>query len=163
MSEGVRIKVFDYHPQLECLTFTPGFEQMSLDLGLCEWHPGVWLGRLFCMDNDFGEHWFDNWDERERLAKKKEELGIEGPDYDDMMIVLPRRFQDGRDGPCHEADFRRLFWLDVLRHLTLDFELVADEARRVNDRELSLRTGDHVRKLSSKIESWRERLAGGGH
>jgi len=36
----------------------------------------VWIGRFFSMDNDFGEHWFDNWDLRKPLEAKAEELGV---------------------------------------------------------------------------------------
>ena len=46
------------------------------------------------MDNDFGDHWFDNWELRERIEDKAAALGI---DANDLLIIDPDRFGDGRD------------------------------------------------------------------
>jgi hypothetical protein len=50
----------------------------------------VWIGRLFTLDNDYGEHWFDNWDEREEKASDAHALGIEP---EELLIVNPERFK----------------------------------------------------------------------
>jgi hypothetical protein len=80
-------------------------------------------------DNDVGEHWFDNWDEREAVAEKAREMGI---DPYSLMIVKPDWFADGRDGPCHSPELRKLFWTDVLKSLELSYELLFAEARDQN-------------------------------
>jgi len=81
------------------------------------------------MDNDVGEHWFDNWDLREQLRPQAEQRGIA---YEDLLIINPQRFQDGADGPCHTPEQRKRFWTDVLRSLELSYELLFTEARTVN-------------------------------
>jgi hypothetical protein len=71
------------------------------------------------MDNDFGEHWFDNWDLRE----------ARGPGFEDALIIDPDRFKDEKDGPCHTDEFRKRFWTDVLSSLELSLDLLFDQAR----------------------------------
>lgn len=56
------IKVFDYIEEIDAFTVTREFQNLSD-------HAAVWIGRLFLMDNDVGEHWFDNWDKREAIAE----------------------------------------------------------------------------------------------
>lgn len=58
------------------------------------------------MDNDFGEHWFDNWEERDKVESKARTFGIE---YDDLFVIDPSRFKDSRDGPCHTDMERKCF------------------------------------------------------
>ncbi|MGI4788765.1 MAG: hypothetical protein ACRYFS_07930 [Janthinobacterium lividum] len=123
------IKVFDYIEALDAFLVTSEFIAVSERLGLAEWTPVVWIGRLFFLDNDYGEHWFDNWDEREALEIRAAELGIDG--YD-LMIVVPSRFQDGKDGPCNTDTMRKVFWTDVLKSLTLSYELMFEQARYNN-------------------------------
>ena len=82
------------------------------------------------MDNDYGEHWFDNWDLREANAAEAKRLGR---DSNDLLFVDPDRFQNGKDGPCHSAEFRKRFWTDVLISLELDACLLFDEAREFNN------------------------------
>ena len=99
-----KIKVFDYIPELDCFVVSPPFKKLMEDLDLAEWTPVVWLGRLFAMDQDFGEHIFDNWDERTVILKKAKELGINlGIAFDgenelqvenELMVVVPDRFTD---------------------------------------------------------------------
>ena len=62
------IRVFRYLEDLDAFVVTDEYREIADSLGLTEWHPAVWIGRLFCMDNDFGEHWFDNWELREQLG-----------------------------------------------------------------------------------------------
>ncbi len=104
-----------------------------------EWHSTVFLGRYFARDNDYGEHWFDNWDEREALGARAAAMGIE---CEDLMIVLPFRFAEGQDGlsreenykkdkidgPCHPPALRKQFWTDVLISLELSYEFLFAQA-----------------------------------
>ena len=92
------IRVFKYIEELDAFVVTDKFKELMDKLGLTEWHPAVWIGRLFTLDNDYGEHWFDNWDEREALEARANELGI---DSSELMVIVPDRFIDKKDGPCH--------------------------------------------------------------
>ena len=130
------VKVFDYIEALDAFLVTPEFTTVSERLGLTEWTPVVWIGRLFFLDNDYGEHWFDNWDERETLEARAAELGI---DDSALMIVVPDRFQNGKDGPCNPDFMRKLFWTDVLKSLTLGYELLFEQARRSNQQMREMR------------------------
>jgi hypothetical protein len=126
----MRVKVFRYLSELDAFDVTDEYRELAGLLGLTEWNPVVWIGRLFLMDNDMGEHWFDNWD----LRDARRELAVRhGYDPDLLLIVDPERFQDGRDGPCHPPELRARFWKDVLISLELDEQLLFDEARRVNE------------------------------
>src|SRR5437868_7377761 len=127
-----KLKVFKEIPGLQCFAIDDEFQRVSDLLGLTEWHAVVWIGRLFLMDNDFGEHWFDNWDARAAVAEKARKIGID-PDGHDLLIIDPSRMKDGRDGPCHSDEFRRRFWSEILSGLHLSFSLLCDEARRMND------------------------------
>jgi hypothetical protein len=89
------IKPFRYIPELDCFVVTQQFAELADRLGLTEWSPVVFLGRLFARDNDFGEHWFDNWSEREELAEKTKEFGIEN--NTELLIIVPQKFSDGLD------------------------------------------------------------------
>lgn len=119
----VSIRIFQYIPADDAFFVTDEYRRIADDLNLTEWHAAVWIGRLFILDNDLGEHWFDNWDLRADL-----ELS------DDHLVIDPDRFQDGRDGPCHTPEFRKRFWTDVLKSLELSLDLLFDEARNLNER-----------------------------
>jgi hypothetical protein len=67
------VRVFKYIDQLDAFVVTDEYRHLAEQLGLSEWNPVVWIGRLFTLDNDYGEHGFDNWDEREALEE-------DGPD-----------------------------------------------------------------------------------
>ena len=95
------------------------------------------------MDNDVGEHWFDNWDQREAAEPRIKALRID-LNAEELMIVVPSRFKDGRDGPCHSDDFRKRFWTDVLKSLELSPDLLFDEARRMNEVRKRFPLGDDV-------------------
>jgi hypothetical protein len=123
---NTRIKIFEYVEQMDGFIASPAYHALADELGLTEWNPVVWIGRLFFMDNDFGEHWLDNWDIRESMRDKGTQLGY---DVDTMFFLEPVRFQDGRDGPCHSDDFRTRFWTNVLQSLELDMTVLFDEAR----------------------------------
>jgi hypothetical protein len=120
------IKVFEYIEALDAFLPTKEFEAITKRLGIFEWSPVVWIGRLLTMDNDFGEHWFDNWDEREAIDGRATEHGYNSHD---LLVLNPDRFKDGQDGPCHSSEFRKRFWTDVLKSLRLSIDLIFDEAR----------------------------------
>ncbi|MES2459467.1 MAG: hypothetical protein V4671_02710 [Armatimonadota bacterium] len=130
------IKVFRYIEELDAFLVTKEFAELTYELGLADWHPVVWLGRLFRTDNDVGEHWFDNWGEREALESKAKELGI---DSYDLMVVVPERFAEGtpdnNDGPCHSPEIRKIFWTDVLKSLALSYDLLFSTARFYREQE----------------------------
>lgn len=121
MTNPQAVRVFRYLADLDAFVVTEQYRDIADTLGLSEWTPVVWIGRLFTLDNDFGEHWFDNWELREQRELSE-----------DHLLVDPGRFKDDRDGPCHTAEFRKRFWTDVLKSLELSFDLICDEARRFN-------------------------------
>ena len=151
------VQVFHYIDELDAFIVTPEFAALSERLGLTEWTPVVWIGRLFFLDNDYGEHWFDNWDEREALEKQAAELGIN--DFD-LMIIMPGRFQNGNDGPCNNDQMRKAFWTDVLKSLKLSYDLIFEKARENNaDRkELSLRKDSRGQSIVEYIVDLEERI-----
>jgi hypothetical protein len=146
------IRVFDYIVELDALNVTDEYREIGDTLGLSEWHPVVWIGRLFTMDNDFGEHWFDNWELREQWEDRAKDLGL---DAATLFFIDPHRFQDGRDGPCHTPEFRKAFWMDVLCSLKLSLALLFEEARNFNARAKSWLTNilrrPPFRMLTSRI------------
>jgi hypothetical protein len=121
------LRIFRYIEPLDAFLVTDEYRSLAEQLGLAEWHPAVWIGRLFTLDNDYGENWFDNWEEREAYATQAAELGI---DVEDLLIVVPERLADGRDGPCYPLELRKRFWTDVLKSLELSYELLFEEALR---------------------------------
>jgi hypothetical protein len=142
------IHPFDYIEELDAFVLTEEFKTASDLLGLAEWHAAVWIGRLFTLDNDLGEHWFDNWEEREAMETRAQELGI---DATDLMIVVPDRFADGRDGPCHPPELRKAFWTDVLKSLELSYQLLFDEARLANAQTKELFPEEFIDDLEERI------------
>lgn len=143
-----RIRVFRYVQELDGFLVADEFRRISDYLGLTEWHPVVWIGRLFTLDNDLGEHWFDNWSEREAIEDRAKAQEI---DSADLMIVVPERFEDGRDGPCHSPSFRKAFWTDVLKSLELSYEVLFEEARATNARAKQHFPEDHIADLEERI------------
>jgi hypothetical protein len=135
------IRVFRYLEDRDAFVATPEYLHAAELLGIAEWNPVVWIGRLFTLDNDFGEHWFDNWDLREAKGLSEE-----------FFIIDPRRFVDGSDGPCHPLEVRKMFWTDVLRSLELSIDLLVVEARLVNDRRRGLGC-EVINDLEQRIET----------
>ncbi len=142
------VRVFRYIPQLDAFVVTDEYRRLGELLGLSEWNPVVWVGRLFTGDNDFGEHWFDNWDEREALKQRAAEMGL---DADEVLIIVPDRFQDGRDGPCHPPEIRKRFWTDVLCSLELSHDLLFEEARRTNESMRQILPEEYIADLEARI------------
>jgi hypothetical protein len=115
------VRVLQYIAQLDAFLVTDEYRALAHRLGLAEWNPMVWLGRLFTLDNDYGKHWFDNGEEREAVAARATVLGI---DTADLMIINPERFKNDADGPCHPPELRKKFWTDVLTSLKLSDALL---------------------------------------
>ena len=120
------VKIFQYRESLDAFVVTDKYKDLADRLDLWEWNPVVWMGRFFAMDNDYGEHWFDNWDEREAISAKSKKQGLE---EEEVMIIRPGQFQDGHDGPYHSDEQRKRFWTDVLKSLRLSLDTVFNEAR----------------------------------
>lgn len=123
-------RIFKWHEQLDCFVIDPDYKRLADYLGLTEWHETVWIGRFFTLDNDYGEHWFDNWPEREARSEKAEALGL---DQTELFVLDPDRFKNDKDGPCHSPEERVLFWKDVLVSLQLSSETLFREARKLNE------------------------------
>jgi hypothetical protein len=122
------LRVFRYLSEVDAFIVTTEYRELATLLGLAEWNPVVWIGRLFALDNDFGEHWFDNADALADRAPLAERLGH---DVGSLLVLDPERFKDGLDGPCHPPELRARFWRDVLASLELSPELLFSEARHV--------------------------------
>jgi len=151
-AEPQTVKVFRYIAELDAFVVTEEYRRLADTLGLREWTPVVWIGRLFTRDNDFGEHWFDNWELREARREQTQRFGL---DESELLIVDPDRFQDGRDGPCHSPAQRKRFWTDVLRSLTLSYDLLFEEARMINKRMKEVFPEDYIVDLEVRIAAIR--------
>ena len=65
MPHAHMIIIFRYLDNLlDAFDVSEMYRDIADTLGLTEWTPVVWIGRLFALDNDYGEHWFDNWELR---------------------------------------------------------------------------------------------------
>jgi hypothetical protein len=154
------LRIFQYLPVVDAFDVTPEYRELADALGLTEWNHVVWLGRLFALDNDFGEHWFDNWEAREARRELAESHGL---DPHTLLIIEPERFRDGREGPCNTAEFRARFWHEVLLSLELSVDLLFEKAREVNarakqlfDAERGAIDEDYIPDLEARIAAWRE-------
>ena len=150
MTLNQTVKIFHYLEELDAFTVTDEYNQIAHALGLHEWNPVVWIGRLFILDNDYGEHWFDNWDLRENIAVEAQQYGL---DSDTLLIINPERFQNGYDGPVHSSDIRKLFWIDVLKSLELSYSLLCQVAKENNDRLQACDSCQWIPDLSERIQS----------
>lgn len=142
------VRVFKYIEQLDAFVVTDDYRHLAEQLGLIEWHPVVWIGRLFTLDNDYGEHWFDNWDEREALSDEAQKLGIAS---EQVMIIVPDRFKNDADGPCHTPTFRKQFWTDVLKSLELSYNTLFEEARQQNATIKKYLPEEYIEDLEARI------------
>lgn len=154
------VKVFDYIEELDAFLATEEYIKIASHLGLVEWTPVVWICRLFGMDNDYAEHIFDCWAEREALEEKAMALGY---DESELLIIVPNRFMDKKDGPCNTDEVRKIFWTDVCKSLEISYKLLFEKARSRNG---SCRP-DHVEERIKSIingefsgeDVWDEKLA----
>jgi len=121
-----KVKIFKYLNELDAFVLTDEYKHVAEHLGLGGWESYAWIGRLFTMDNDFGEHWFDNWELREQMAADAEKLGF---DESELLIFDASRMTDFKDGPCHSDASRKKFWTEVLQNLELSLDLIIEEAR----------------------------------
>ncbi len=90
---------------MDCFIASPIFKSITDYLGITEWNATVWIGRFLTLDNDYEEHWFDNWDLRELIEEKAAKLGYE---TNELLIIDPKRFINGEDGPCHLDQERKI-------------------------------------------------------
>lgn len=144
------IRIFRYIDDLDCFVVDDTYRQIADSLGLFEWNPVVWIGRLFFLDNDYGEHWFDTWELREQLIPEAEKRGIP---YEDLMVIDPERFKNDEDGPCHPANMRKRFWTDVLKSLELSYDLLFEEARSFNRDNQAQFPEYYIEDLEQRIET----------
>jgi hypothetical protein len=142
------IKIFKYIEELDGFVVAPEYKTIAKQLGLMEWSEVVWIGRYFSMDNDVGEHWFDNWDISEQVKSKIEKLGL---DETEVFLIDPERFKDGRDGPCHSDEDRKYFWKDVLMSLRLSMGTLIREARIINEGRRLNDPEDYLPDLEQRI------------
>ncbi len=143
------IKVFKHIPAIDAFIIEPEFKKIADYLGLSEWNEVVWIGRYFTLDNDFGEHWFDNWDERDKREAEAKKLGIA---YEQILAIDPAHFMDKKDGPCHSNEERKQFWTDVLTSLQLSPDLIFMEARKRNEQRRSYNFKSYLTDLEERIE-----------
>jgi hypothetical protein len=144
----MRIKIFKYIRELDCFIVDQEYKAIANRLGLTEWNEVVWIGRYLALDNDFGEHWFDNWPEREEIESKAKALGYV---TDDLMIIDPDRFKNDQDGPVHSGEERKAFWTDVLDSLHLSLETIVNEAIKQNN-DLIKQGQKGIDKLENEIQ-----------
>lgn len=150
------IKVFNYIEELDCFVVNEKFKEIVDYLGITEWNEVVWIGRYFSLDNDYGEHWFDNWDEREKLEEAAEAMGYK---YEFLLVIEPNRFQDGKDGPCHTREERKRFWTDVLKSFHLSLDTIFVEARKFNDELKQRNDGDYLPDLEHRVTNIRDKFS----
>lgn len=128
------IQIFTYISEGDYFVEHEDYQDIAPDLGLVEWNAMVWIGRLFSLDNDFGEHWMDNFELIEQKQATLKETKRQLP-MQPIYVIDPDRMKDGKDGPCHQAEFRKQFWTDVLRNLKINLGTLIDKARQVNKTE----------------------------
>lgn len=147
------IKIFKYLEELDCFTADPTYKSIANELGLTEWHETAWIGRFFTLDNDYGEHWFDNWELREPLEEKAKLLGL---DSTELFNIDPDRFKNDVDGPCHNDVERLRFWKDVLNSLHLSYDTIFAEARRLNLENQQFDPEEYISDLEERITKIRD-------
>ena len=122
------IQVFQFVPELDAFVCTPLYVRIARALRIVEWNPSVWIGRLFCMDNDYGEHWFDN-EVTQATIDRAYAMGFTWP-----CRLDPDRFKDDENGPCHTPEMRRRFWSDVVRTFRLSWSTLVAQALENNEK-----------------------------
>jgi len=142
------LQIFKYISELDCFVVNPENKSIADQLGLTEWNQVVWIGRFFTLDNDYGAHWFYNWEERDKLEQKAESIGIK---YDDLLIIDPKRFKNDVDGPIHKESERKKFWTDVLKSLDLSLETIISESIKLNN-ENNKAGEPYINELNKVIE-----------
>jgi hypothetical protein len=150
-----KVKIFNYLPELDAFIVTDEYRKIADTLDLSEWNPVVWIGRLFTLDNDFGEHWFDNWELREERKEQADAMGIP---YEELLIIDPERFRYGDDGPCNHPQVRKAFWTEVLDELRLSHDLLFDKARDLNEKTKRVAPDEYITDLENRIQAIRQEI-----
>jgi hypothetical protein len=140
---------------LDCFIVAPKYKLIADSLGLSEWNEVVWIGRYFTLDNDYGEYWFDNWEQRDAIEVKALQLGI---NHHDLLVLDPDRFKNNYDGPCHSDEERISFWKDVLISLSLSYNTMVSEARNFNEERKQNDGENYITDLEERINSIRGNL-----
>nr|WKN37337.1 hypothetical protein K4G66_01275 [Tunicatimonas sp. TK19036] len=143
------MKPFRYILELDAFVLTEDYQHIASYLGIKGWKQYAWIGRLFTLDNNYGEHWMDNWELREIKASKAEALGY---DELELLIINPSRLQNEKDGPCHSEEIRKLFWTNVLDLLVLSPAMIIAKARLQNGHNKYL-PDSYIKDLEDRIES----------
>ena len=151
------MRIFRYLPEVDAFELTPEYAEFTKLLDMDAWWSVAWIGRLFSLDNDVGEHWLDGWGLREQ---RSELAARHGRDAETLLILDPRRLADGADGPCHTDEFRARFWRDVLQSLDLGEELIIDEAREYCRLDA---TPADLDAFENRVTTWRRSRAGRLH
>lgn len=146
------MRVFVFHPRLQAFTYSPPYEELTTLLEL-DWESRAWIGRLFSMDNDVGEHWLDNDDFVDSVREEAESMGLD-PDRLVLMRIDPSRMVDGRDGPCHTPELRLRFWNEVLASLDLSPEIIHDYAKSFHGKYSS---PEEWAEIERRFASWTQR------
>ena len=144
------MRIFRYHPEVDAFTLTPEYEALAEVLDIGGWEAFAWIGRLFSMDNDVGEHWFDNWDLREQRTDVATRHGL---DPDTLLVIDPRSMADGRDGPCNTDEFRARFWTEVLSSLELSEDLIITKAREFHT---AYSQPSDLAEMEARLSSWQQ-------
>lgn len=171
------MKILHYYPELDAFHCTTEFTWIAETLGIAEWTPVVWLGRLLARDQDFGEHWADRWPEREALQDKYKTFEfLPDEDWSTLLIVVPDAFTQkekwcwscqkefqrlpcpncgkevhvGTDGPCHTDEAKKLFWTDLLKSLDVSLETLFAIARSTTQKLPDLE--ERIEKVKAKYE-----------
>ncbi len=142
------LKIFKYLDDFDFFVVEPSYKAIAKELGLTEWNEVVWIGRFFTLDNDYGEHWFDNWELRDKNDKSIRKLGL---DHAEVFIIDPDRFQNGSDGPCHTFEQRKRFWTDVLKSLEVSYETLFTEARKLNEERRLFDESEYIKDIEERI------------
>jgi len=137
------LQVFEYVEELDAFKVHPKFAEICGRLQLNEWGIGpIFIGRYLCMDNDFGEHFSDNWELREARDSEIKSSEFEA---EELFFIEPERFSDGRDGPCHSPEMRKMFWTEVFKSLQLSCDFLFKEARSNYERGVRLKSREEER------------------
>ena len=129
----MKVKVFRYINDIDAFVLTDDYIKICDFLEIEYWERYAWIGRLFTLDNDYGEHWMDNWELRDAVEDKSKKFGF---DSSELLIIDPVRFIFPKtnhylikgDEPCHSNKFRKLFWNDVMMSLEISLDLIIEEA-----------------------------------
>lgn len=142
------VRIFKYIEQIDAFVVSEQYHELAKTLGLSEWNSVVWIGRLFALDNDYGEHWFDNWKERSAVTDQACEMALLP---EELMIIAPGRFKNDYDGPCHSDNFRKQFWTDVLMSMELSYNTLFEQARQVNKERKETIPDEYIVDLEERI------------